>query len=143
MFALQVGLALPPLSIAFEARTDLPLNATGENDARVRAQVVSGSLLTCFHGFNEGIFFGCAMFTAGVLVGGGPLSATGSGSAVYSAAGARLGVAIPFAARRFALRVEGDALGTLHPIRIWLDEQPVWQTGSVAGALQVGFSAFL
>ncbi len=143
MFSLNVGIALPPLSIAFEARTDLPLNATGENDARVHAQIVSGSLLACFHGFEQGIFFGCTMFTTGVLVGGGPLSATGSGSSVYSAAGGRLGLAVPFAARRLAFHVEGDMEGTLHPIKIRFDEQPAWQTAPVAGALQLGFFAYL
>jgi hypothetical protein len=143
MFSLNVGLALPPLSIAFEARTDLPLNGTGENGARVHAQIVSGSLLTCFHGFSDGPFFGCAMFTVGALVGADQRYATGAESALYSAAGARLGVAIPFASRRFAFHVEGDVLGTLHPIELRFDEQPVWRTGSIAGALQAGFFAFL
>ena len=143
MFSLHVAFALPPLSIAFEARTDLPLNTTGENDTRVHAQIISGSLLACFHGFEDGPFFGCAMYTAGALVGAAQSSATGAGGALYSAAGARLGVAIPFASRRFAFRVEGDVLGTLHPIQVRLDKEPVWQTGSIAGALQVGFSAFL
>jgi hypothetical protein len=34
-------------------------------------------------------------------------------------------------------------LGTLHPFRLRVEKQPVWQTSAVAGALQVGFSAFL
>ena len=143
MFSLHVALALPPLSIAVEARTDLPLNATGENNMRVHAQIISGSLLACFHGFEDGPFFGCAMYTAGALVGAAQRSETGAGGALYSAAGGRLGVAIPFASRKFAFRVEGDVLGTLHPIQVRFDEQRVWQTGPVAGALQVGFSAFL
>jgi hypothetical protein len=128
--------------LAFEARTDLPLSGAGEGGARVRAQIISGSALSCFHGFEKGIFFGCAMFTAGVFIGGDQRSATGTGSAIYSAAGPRLGIAIPFGEDRFAVYFAGDVLGTLHPIRVLFAEVPVWETGSVAAALQVGVFAF-
>ena len=141
-FALHVGLQAPILSVAFEARTDLPLTGAGEGGARIRAQVLSGSTLACFHGFKESIFFGCAMFTAGAFIGGDQRAAMGVGSAIYSAAGPRLGIAIPFAAGRFAVYFTGDVLATLHPIRVRFAEVPVWETGSVAAAFQAGFFAF-
>jgi hypothetical protein len=141
-FALHIGLQAPVVSVAFEARTDLPLTGSGEDGARVRSQVVSGSALACFHGFQQGIFFGCAMFTAGVFTGGDERGAMGATSQIYSAAGPRLGLAIPFSARRFAIYIAGDVLGTLHPIRVLFDEMPVWKNGSVAAAFQVGFFAF-
>lgn len=142
MFALHVGLQAPILSVAFEARTDLPLTGAGDDGARVRSQVVSGSALACFHGFNQGIFFGCAMFTAGGFFGGDQRGTMGATGEVYSAAGPRLGFAIPFGARRFAVYVAGDVLGTLHPIRVLFNEMAVWKTAPVAAALQVGFFAF-
>jgi hypothetical protein len=147
LFSLNLALhstSAPLLSLAFEARTDLPLPATVDGGARVHAFVVSGSLMACFHPFENRILFGCPMFTAG-FVSGGEYSSTGDASArgVYSAAGWRTGAAIPFGSHRFAFTLTGDVLGTLHAFRVRLDEQPVWQTGSVTGAIQAGFSAFL
>jgi hypothetical protein len=147
LFSLNLALhstTAPLLSLGFEARTDLPLPATVEGGARVHALVVSGSLMACFHPFESRILFGCPMFTAG-SVSGGEHSSTGDASArgIYSAAGWRTGAAIPFASHRFAFTLTGDVLGTLHAFRVRLDERPVWQTGSVTGAIQAGFSAFL
>jgi hypothetical protein len=147
LFSLSLALqpaTAPLLSLAFEAHTDLPLPATVEGGARVHALVLSGSLLACFHPFDDRILYGCPMFTAGFVSGGAHVAtADASAGGVYSAAGWRTGAAIPFASHRFAFTFTGDVLGTLHAFRVRFDEQPVWQTGNITGALQAGFSAFL
>ena len=145
LFSLNLALqstTVPILSLAVEARTDLPLPATVDGGARVHALVLTGSLLACFHVFDEGILYGCPMFSAG-LISSGERYATADASGLYSAAGARVGATIPFASHRFAFTLTGDMLGTLHPFRVFFDKRPVWQTGSLTGAIQAGFSAFL
>ena len=143
LFSLNLALyptKAPILSLAFEVRTDLPLRATGEGGTRVHALVVTGSLLPCLHAF-DGLLFLCPMFTAGRVSAGEHL-ATADASGIYSAAGGRVGAAIPFASRRFAFTVAGDVLGTLHPFQLRFAERPVWQTGRFAGAIQAGVSSF-
>jgi hypothetical protein len=145
LFSLNLALhstTAPVLSLAFEARTDLPLSATGEGGSPVHALVLTGSLLACFHPFDDRILYACPMFSAG-LISSGERYATADASGLYSAAGARLGAAIPFASHRFAFTLTGDMLGTLHPFRVFFDKRLVWQTGAVNGAIQAGFSAFL
>jgi hypothetical protein len=145
LFSLNLALQFPTapiLSLAFEARTDLPLSATGEGGANVHAIALTGSLLTCFHAFNEGMLYGCPMFSAG-LISSGERYATRDARGVYSAAGARVGAAIPFASHRFAFTFTGDVLGTLHPFRLFFDKRLAWQTGPLSGAIQAGFFAFL
>ena len=145
LFSLNLALQstkVPIVSLAFEGRADLPLPATGEGGARVHARVLTGSVLTCLHVFGEGILYLCPMFTASVISSGDD-RATANGSDTYSAAGGRVGVAIPFASRRFAFTLAGDVLGTLHPFLFRFDERTVlWQTAPVAGALQAGVAIF-
>jgi hypothetical protein len=142
LFALSLAVQSTqvPISLAFEVRTDLPLLATVESGERVHAWVITGSLLGCFHAVNEGLFFLCPMFTAGRASGGARFSVADA-SGIYSAAGGRVGVAIPFASRRFAFTFAGDVLGALHPFRLRFAERPLWQTGDITGALQTGVSA--
>jgi hypothetical protein len=145
LFSLNLALQFPTapmVSLAFEARTDLPLPATGEGGTRVHALVLTGSLLACFHVFDEGILYGCPMFSAG-LISSGERYATADARGVYSAAGARVGAAIPFASHRFAFSLTGDVLGTLHPFELRVEKRPAWQTGTLTGAIQAGFLAFL
>jgi hypothetical protein len=144
LFSLNLALqstTVPIVSLEVEVRTDLPLPATGDGGARIHALVMTGSFLTCFHAFDGGLVSFCPMFTAGRVSGGGRYSATDA-SGIYSAAGGRVGAAIPFASRRFAFTLAGDVLGTLHPFQLRLEERPVWRTGGLAGAIQAGFSSF-
>ncbi len=143
LFALSLAVQSTqvPISLAFEVRTDLPLPATVESGERIHAWVITGSVVGCYHFVKEGLLFLCPMFTAGRASGGARFSVTDA-SSIYSAAGGRVGVAIPFASRRFAFTFAGDVLGALHPFRIRFAERPVWQTGDMTGALQTGVSAF-
>jgi hypothetical protein len=143
LFALSLAVQSTqvPISLAFEVRSDLPLPATVESGERVHAWVITGSLVGCYHFVKEGLLFLCPMFTAGRASGGARFSVANA-SGIYSVAGGRVGVAIPFASRRFAFTFAGDVLGALHPFRIQFAERPLWQTGDITGALQAGVSAF-
>ena len=153
LFSLNLALestTVPIVSLAFEVRTDLPLPATVEGGARIHTHVLTGSLLTCFHAFNEGLLFLCPMFTAGRVSGtarpsaadASGISSAADGSGIYSAAGGRVGMRIPFASRRFAFTLTGDVLGTLRPFGMRIEERGVWQTGAATGAGQAGVSIF-
>ena len=142
LFSLNLALqstTVPIVSLAFEVRADLPLPATVEGGARIHALVLSGALLTCIHAFDEGLLFFCPMFTAG-RVSASERSSTAEASGIYSAAGGRVGAAIPFASRRFAFTLTGDVLGTLRPFEVLFNARRVWQTGFVTGAVQAGVS---
>lgn len=155
LFSVNLALestTVPIVSLAVEVRTDLPLPATVEGGSRIHTFLLTGSLLTCFHAFDEGLVFLCPMFTAGRVSGGArPPTAyasdmistpDASGSGSYSAAGGRVGMRIPFASRRFAFTIAGDVLATLHPFDFVIEERRVWQTGAVTGAVQAGISTF-
>ncbi|MEO5725760.1 MAG: hypothetical protein ABI134_13950, partial [Byssovorax sp.] len=153
LFSLNLALestTVPIVSLAFEVRSDLPLPATVESGAHIHTHVLTGSLLTCFHAFDDGLAFLCPMFTAGRVSGtarpsaseASGISSAADGSGTYSAAGGRVGMRIPFASRRFAFTLTGDVLGTLHPFGMRIDGPRVWQTGAVTGAVQAGVSTF-
>lgn len=143
-FALQLGLqptAVPWLSVAVELRSDLPLPATAPGGERIHALVVTGSLLACLH-FVRGVLSWCPMYTAGIISSGEHLATTNA-AGMYSAVGARFGVAIPVASGQYAFTFAGDVLGTLQPFRLELEGLPIWHTPAFNGALQIGFSGFI
>ena len=153
LFSLNLALestTVPIVSLAVELRTDLPLTATVDGGTHLRTHVLTGSLLTCFHAFDGGPVFLCPMFIAGRVSAHARVAATDAsgvspeadGSGIYSAAGGRVGIRIPFAARRFAFTVAGDVLGTLHPFGVRIAQQRVWRTGAATGAVQAGVSFF-
>jgi hypothetical protein len=155
LFSVNLALestTVPVVSLAVEVRTDLPLTATVEGGSRIHTLLLSGSVLTCFHAFDEGLVFLCPMFTAGRVSGGARPPAAyasdmastpdASGSGSYSAAGGRVGMRIPFASHRFAFTLAGDVLATLHPFGVLIEERRVWQTGALTGAVQAGVSTY-
>lgn len=153
LFSVNLALeftTVPVVSLAVEARTDLPLPATMEGGAHIHTHLLTGSLLTCFHAFDEGPVFLCPMFTVGRVSGKArPATADESGtysgadgSGIYSAAGGRVGMRIPFASHRFAFTLAGDVLGTLRPFGMRIEGRRVWQTGAVTGVVQAGVSTF-
>jgi hypothetical protein len=136
--SIHAGLRWRIVSLAFEARTDLPLAGTGDGGARVHVLLVTGALGACLHG---GIFYGCAMYAGGIYRGGDQRSVAGDEIAAYSAAGPRLGFEIPFGSR-FAVNLAGDVLGVLRPGVVRFNQRPVWTVGPLTGAVQSGIVAF-
>ncbi len=146
VFSLNVGVRWPIVSVALEARTDLPLTGTGADGVQLQTHVVAGAVMMCLHA-SALYLYGCGMFAAGVQRGGDPRSPMGYGSTAYAVAGGRGGLEIPFTPR-FAVQLTGDLLAALNPIAI--RGQPnagaplreVWRSAPAAGAVQGGLVAF-
>ncbi len=130
-------------SLTFEVQTSAPLNGTAEGGMVVHAFGTTGSLVGCFHGIANGLFFLCSITSAGVYVGGPQRSVTADTVGSYIGSGLRGGVEIPFSADRFAFFLQGEALYTFKPIIVREAEQIVWQSGDVTGSAQAGFRFFL
>jgi hypothetical protein len=140
VFALNVGLRWPIVSVALEARTDLPLTGAGEGGAPIQTHVVAGSMLGCLHA--RALYaYGCAALALGVQRGGDTRSPSAYPSTAYAAAGGRVGFEIPLTPR-FAVHLAGDVLAALNPIGIRSNFQNVWQSSPVGGAAQGGLVAF-
>jgi hypothetical protein len=146
VFSLNVGMRWPVVSVALEARSDLPLTGTGADGVQVQTHVVAGAAMMCLHA-SALYLYGCGMFAAGVQRGGDPRSPSGSMSTAYAGAGGRGGLEIPFSPR-FAVQLTGDLLAALNPIAI--RGQPnagaplreLWRSAPAAGAVQGGLVAF-
>jgi hypothetical protein len=146
VFSLNVGVRWPVVSIALEARSDLPLTGTGADGVQLQTHVVAGAVLMCLHA-SALYLYGCGEFAAGVQRGGDPRSPSGYMSTAYAGAGGRGGLEIPFSSR-FAVQLTGDLLAALNPIAI--RGQPnagaplreIWRSAPAAGAVQGGLVAF-
>jgi hypothetical protein len=140
VFALDVGLRWPIVSVALEGRTDLPLTGTGEGGVSVQTHVIAGSMLGCLHA--RALYaYGCGLLSLGMQRGGDVRSPSPYPSTAYAAAGGRIGLEIPFTPR-FAVHVAGDVLAALNPIAIRSNLHNVWQAAPVGGAAQGGLVAF-
>jgi hypothetical protein len=140
VFSLNVGVRWPIVSVALEARTDLPLTGTGEGGVAVQTHVVAGSMLGCLHARSL-YAYGCGLLALGVQRGGDARSPSSYPSTAYAAAGGRVGLELPFASR-FALSIAGDVLAALNPMGIRSNLTTVWEAAPVAGAAQAGLVTF-
>lgn len=140
VFALNVGVRWPIVSVALEGRTDLPLTGTGEGGAPIQTHAVAGSMLGCLH-VRSLYAYGCAVLALGVQRGGDTRSPSAYASTAYAAAGGRIGLEIPVTPR-FAVHLAGDVLAALNPIAIRSNFHNVWQSSPVGGAAQGGLVAF-
>jgi len=146
VFSLNVGVRWPVVSVALEARSDLPLTGTGAGGVQVQTHVVAGAVMMCLHASSL-YLYGCGVFAAGVQRGGDPRSASGYMSTAYAGAGGRGGLEIPFSPR-FAVQLTGDLLAALNPIAIrgqanaGAPLREIWRSAPAAGAVQGGLVAF-
>ena len=146
VFSLNAGVRWPVVSIALEARSDLPLTGTSAGGVPVQTHVVAGAVMGCLHARSL-YLYGCGMFAAGLQRGGDPRSASGLMSTVYAGAGGRGGVEVPLTPR-VAVQLTGDLLAAIHPIAIRGQMnagdplREVWRSAPVAGAFQGGLVAF-
>jgi hypothetical protein len=122
------------LSLALEGRLEAPGSTKG---GEASSWLYAGQLVPCFH---LGPVFACALGSIGQFVvssaaGAGP----SSGSALFAAAGARLGAELPVS-RRFLLRAHADGLVDLAPPTYLLDGHPVWSAPRLGASLALGIA---
>ena len=129
------GLALrwSRASIGIEGRADLPGEKALAIGGAVRSSVIVASLLPCAH---RGIVLVCASGTVGAIRSSGTGFAARSQSDPYVAAGARLGLEVPFGGSvlgRFTFDIAATVLGA----RLRYGDPPsdVWQSPPLCGAL--------
>jgi hypothetical protein len=128
--AVQVGVRRGAWSLALEGRADYPREASVGGGA-VSAFVAAGALVPCRH---FGRFAVCGVVLAGGLRGAArDLAESRDDVTPYAAAGARLAVEVGLG-RRWALRLQGDLLGTITPTTLTVGTQEVWKTPPVSGA---------
>jgi hypothetical protein len=145
----DVGIYWPLTSLPFDGvsltlggRWDPP--AAGQVSGRPDSDRVSTSRLLvtvapCAHWWK---LYGCAVGELGQLRGGGDGIALPTQEAgIYSAAGGRVGVEVPFAPH-LGFRVSGEVLGTLTPIAIPVSENPGWTTPHASGGVAAGLFCF-
>jgi hypothetical protein len=107
---------------------------------RVSTSRLLVTLAPCAHWWK---LYGCAVGELGQLRGGGDgIALAPQEAGIYSAAGGRLGVEVPFAPH-LGFRVSGEILGTLTPIAIPIAERPGWATPHAEGDFEAGLILFL
>jgi hypothetical protein len=132
-------------SLSIEVRGDLPESAgrpAARGGGRVEAWLASASLAPCFH---AGYVDACALAMLGSLQASGlDIDPRLSKTAVFAAAGVRLGVEWPRSAK-YALRLHVDGVANLARVRLLLGQAPwadeVWAAPPFAGTLGAGVVA--
>jgi hypothetical protein len=130
------------LSLSIEVRGDLPESAARSaklGGGRVEAWLPAVGLAPCFH---AGYVAACAVGMLGSLQASGhDIDPRSSQTAIFVAAGARLGVEWPESAI-FALRVHVDGVANLHRAQLMLGQSDqVWPAPPFAGTLGAGVVA--
>lgn len=141
--SLSLGVRSKVASMSFEVQTSLPLHGVVEGGTVVHASSGTGSLVGCYRGILDGLVFLCSVTTAGVFVGGTERYRTGDTPGAFAAGGVRGGVEIPGSSNQFAFYLEGDLLYTFTPVTVVQNDQDVWHSGDVTGALRAGVRFFL
>jgi hypothetical protein len=136
---LQLAVRRGAWSLAVEGRADYPRDAAVGGGA-VSAFVGAGALVPCFHLRRFAI---CGVVMAGGLRGASrDVVEARSDVTPWAAAGARLAVEVGLG-QRWALRLQGDLLGTLTPTTLTVGAQEVWKTPPVSGAFGLLLAARL
>jgi hypothetical protein len=131
------------VSLAVEAQGGLPIHGTAEGGMNVHASSGTGAVVGCFHGILDGILFLCSVTKAGVFVGGTERYVTADTPGFFFSGGGRAGVEVPGPSNQFAFYLEGDLLYTFTPVTVEQNNQVVWRSGDVTGALRAGVRFFL
>ncbi len=133
--AIDIGLGWEHVSIALEGKLELP-TATGSPG--VQSSLAYAAAVVCGH---YRFLFGCGRFIAGGLRGAGiGVPDTRAATTFYAAAGIRAGAELKVYGILY-IRGYLDFGAVITPTTLRLDDQPIWTTPSVFGA--VGLSALL
>jgi hypothetical protein len=123
------------LSVVLEGRADLP-SSKGYYGGSVSTNVLGGSLLACAHPFRG--LYGCGVgFLASFGEQGSGYAPNGSGTALFFAAGARVGWEVGLGARLFLdLRVDGMLSPTANAVSV--EGMPAYAMPVESGSAGVG-----
>jgi hypothetical protein len=121
------------LSLSLEGRFDAPVpHPVGEDF--VDSRLLGGSLLACGH---LGPGFGCAaLLVADVQASSDGVDRSDTDNGLFIAAGPRVGAEVRLVAG-MSLEARLDALFTVKPVAIVLNDSPVWESPGISGALGV------
>lgn len=135
--SLELGLRWSWFSIAAELHGTPPAGAEVGDGAEVSSSRITGALVPCGH---LGWLAGCAVVALGQLRGASsPANTPDAASALFFAAGGRLGIEIPVASH-LAVRLAAELLGTRSTV-YRLDGKPVWQAAPLTGGPLAGLVA--
>jgi hypothetical protein len=120
-------------SVAIEGRVEVPMWSSFETD-RVDASLVGGSLVPCVHWKP---LAGCATLLLGRYQAEGHDIAARSASALFAAAGARIGGEMRISSNVWAfLRAEGLVHFTRHELAV--GAEPIWRVPPIGFTLSAG-----
>jgi hypothetical protein len=125
------------VSLALEFRMDASASRKLANGSTIESQLVGGSVAPCFH-HDPGYL--CALGTLGTLDASSDAANGKSDSALFGAAGLRLGTEWRLSPA-LVFRTHADVLATLTPVHIELDDLPVWESAPVSGSLGMALLA--
>ena len=121
------------LSLGLEFRLDAPASRAVEGGAEVESRLIAGALVPCFH-YDPGLL--CAVGTLGAVEATSDAAASREDSALYAAAGLRVGTEWRLSAP-LALRTHADLLANLTRSILELDGASVWEMPVFSGSLGV------
>jgi hypothetical protein len=128
------GVRVRALSLALEGRVDAPAS-TSPSQGQIATWLIAGNLVPCLH-FGPGS--ACLLGSLGQLRAfASSGSSPSSGTALFAAAGARLGGELRLS-DVLALRMHADFLVNIDPCIVRLGGNQVWPAPDVAGTLGAG-----
>jgi hypothetical protein len=123
-----------------EGRADLPAGTDAEVTGRVSSSLLAATLLPCAW---RGLVFACARGTLGRLSAEGlDVTQPGQSSALWAAAGGRLGGEVPLGGI-FRLRVHADADAVLTRYVLKIGGEVAFRYAPLAGGIGVALAAKL
>jgi hypothetical protein len=139
-FGVTAGLAARRgwASLKLEGRADLPAGTTDTTGRGVESSLLLATLAPCAH---RARYYGCALVSAGTLLGRGlGVDSPLRDRTFYAAAGLRLGVEVPLTPE-IGLLAQADALGTLRQTTLQINGREVWTTPPLSAAFAIGAKA--
>jgi len=133
-FEAGMGIRRAPLSLALEGRADLPASKSVA-DGSISAGLITGSLVPCYR---LGPVDACGLVSAGALrASAHDIAEAQQRTRFYAELGARAGIGLPVH-ESVGLRLHVDVAIPLVRHTLAIEDEPVWTSTTVVGALGVG-----